>query len=242
MRHLLTLASWVALCVVSSGCRVNNGPVVTSSCNDFIRNGDETDIDCGGSRCPRCGDGRVCAVAADCASGECSTSGHCQEGAFTVPTLVYDVLGDAGSLVSPGVRAGFAISSARGGSSFRLLWTGDGNVSGTYHEFYGSVYTDGTFVSVTACTDPSCASVAGDYISGPYTVPGGERVDFDSANVNGLDGMDFVVNGGQSGIGEPVFFDLFIDGAYVPSAIVFTEASTGQPLSPSSIPFGLQTR
>jgi hypothetical protein len=33
--------------------------------------GTETDTDCGGSACPKCGAGKLCLVAADCTSGNC---------------------------------------------------------------------------------------------------------------------------------------------------------------------------
>jgi hypothetical protein len=43
------------------------------SCNDDIRNGTETDTDCGGNNpaCPRCPSGDSCQVDADCASLNC---------------------------------------------------------------------------------------------------------------------------------------------------------------------------
>src|SRR5215210_1896366 len=44
-------------------------------CADGIKNGTETDVDCGGS-CGRCGNGRTCLVANDCMSGTC-TGGRC---------------------------------------------------------------------------------------------------------------------------------------------------------------------
>jgi hypothetical protein len=46
------------------------------TCSDGDQNGDETDIDCGGS-CSGCATGDTCSVASDCASGVC-TSGTCQ--------------------------------------------------------------------------------------------------------------------------------------------------------------------
>lgn len=239
MRHLLALS----LCVVFTGCHPRTVVVQNHSCSNFVQDGDESDIDCGGAQCGRCGDGRVCIGAADCASGVCSSSGHCQEGAFTVPADVYAIQGNAGAVVAPGTQAGFAILAASGGSSFRLIWTGDGAVTGTYHEFYGSIYTDGQFASVTqGCGDGSCGFGHNDYLSTPYPVPGGERIDFDSPSATALKGFDFVVNGGASGIGEPVYFDLFVDGQYIPDAIFFTDATTGQSAFPQTIPFGLQTQ
>jgi hypothetical protein len=237
MRNLLLASFFVAL----AGCHPVPITGDNHSCHDFIRNGDETDIDCGGATCPACGDGQVCAVAQDCASGNCTTTDHCQEGAFTVAGVqTYAIAGNAGVLVTPGTQAGFAITAAGSGSSFRLVWTGDGNVTNQYHEFYGSVYTDGTFVSVTPGCSGDCSFGANDYVSPSYQVSGGERVDFDSANVNDLDGIDFVVGGGAMN-GEPLYFDLFIDGTYQPMAVQFTDATSGQPAFPQTIPFGLLT-
>src|SRR5581483_8926401 len=51
---------------------------VGASCTDNTRNGDETDIDCGGS-CGRCGVGKTCQLNADCASGACNGSHICVE-------------------------------------------------------------------------------------------------------------------------------------------------------------------
>jgi len=36
------------------------------TCNDSIKNQDETDIDCGGSICPQCEDGKICKTDNDC--------------------------------------------------------------------------------------------------------------------------------------------------------------------------------
>jgi hypothetical protein len=46
------------------------------TCVDHIKNGSETDVDCGGGMCPPCADGLKCGVAADCTSGVC-TMGQC---------------------------------------------------------------------------------------------------------------------------------------------------------------------
>lgn len=48
-----------------------------ATCTDGKKNGKETDIDCGGSTCPACGDGKTCKNSTDCSSGVCSF-GHCQ--------------------------------------------------------------------------------------------------------------------------------------------------------------------
>lgn len=41
-------------------------------CADGQRDGMETDVDCGGPSCPKCGPAKLCAVPGDCASGKCS--------------------------------------------------------------------------------------------------------------------------------------------------------------------------
>ena len=48
------------------------------ACSDGLRNGRETDVDCGGGTCPRCASGKTCASRSDCASALCTT-GTCQQ-------------------------------------------------------------------------------------------------------------------------------------------------------------------
>ena len=43
------------------------------TCSDNFKNGDETDIDCGGSSCQPCANGLNCILNADCESGVCCT-------------------------------------------------------------------------------------------------------------------------------------------------------------------------
>ena len=53
------------------------------TCTDTVKNGDETDVDCGGSKCTDCTQGKTCNAGADCATGlicdsvtkQCKTSG-----------------------------------------------------------------------------------------------------------------------------------------------------------------------
>lgn len=49
-----------------------------ASCNDGIKNGSETSVDCGGSQCAACPTGQACHVNGDCLSGNC-VSGVCQD-------------------------------------------------------------------------------------------------------------------------------------------------------------------
>ncbi|MBI4703099.1 MAG: hypothetical protein HY744_18435 [Deltaproteobacteria bacterium] len=47
-------------------------------CDDKVKDGQETDVDCGGPSCPGCGLGKACSQGSDCASGAC-TAGKCTE-------------------------------------------------------------------------------------------------------------------------------------------------------------------
>lgn len=51
-------------------------PADGPSCNDGLKNGDETDFDCGGARCAPCGAGRHCVTGLDCDTSLC-TGGVC---------------------------------------------------------------------------------------------------------------------------------------------------------------------
>ena len=65
-------------CIVSCKSQDHSGPsgpaeeeVETVTCVDKIQNGDETDIDCGGSICPECKSNQKCVTSTDCVSNIC---------------------------------------------------------------------------------------------------------------------------------------------------------------------------
>jgi hypothetical protein len=143
----------------------------------------------------------------------------------------------AGIPISPGAMAGYGITSNTG-TSFRIVWTGDAGAVGGYREFWGSVWTPGVFDSVTpGCFQNACPLESDDFLSSPISLSsGGERIDWDTFATTGLDGFDFTATG------EPIYFDMFIDGVRYPALTVFTDGSTGQLASAPGLPFGLQTR
>jgi Thrombospondin C-terminal region len=49
------------------------------SCDNGIEDGDETDVDCGGSCADKCGGGQGCEVDDDCASAECGAGMTCED-------------------------------------------------------------------------------------------------------------------------------------------------------------------
>jgi plastocyanin len=58
------------------------GACVPAQCNDHVKNGGETDVDCGGPSCNGCLAGEACLVPADCFSGVC-TGAVCQPATCT---------------------------------------------------------------------------------------------------------------------------------------------------------------
>ena len=62
--------------VVTDMAAFNDGSVVAPSCSDDEKNGDESDVDCGGS-CSPCAVGLSCEVETDCLSAVC-LDGECQ--------------------------------------------------------------------------------------------------------------------------------------------------------------------
>ncbi len=61
---------------LSGACAGNPGVCQAASCGDHLKNGEETDVDCGG-HCAPCAADRSCALAADCASRVC-VGARCQ--------------------------------------------------------------------------------------------------------------------------------------------------------------------
>ena len=57
-----------------------------SMCTDMKKDGQETDIDCGGTQCPRCADGQICLLGGDCNNGAC-VNGLC----IPMPSTCTDV-------------------------------------------------------------------------------------------------------------------------------------------------------
>jgi cysteine-rich repeat protein len=61
----------------TSGDGCSSTCTIEPTCVDGVRNGTETDVDCGGGICMKCDSGKLCLMNLDCASGTC-TLGTCQ--------------------------------------------------------------------------------------------------------------------------------------------------------------------
>ncbi|HEY2749229.1 MAG TPA: hypothetical protein VGL86_31645 [Polyangia bacterium] len=157
-------------------------------------------------------------------------------GGGTAGPPLFRILPGASTIVSPGTQAGYGITANTGGS-YRVVWTGDSNVSGQYSEFTGTIFTPGVFTDFApGCADGSCPLEAGDAVNAPMDVAGGQQITFDTIATDGLDGVDFAVSL------EPVEFDIQIDGTSYPDLVFFPDTDNGgQIATPSSIPFDLTT-
>jgi hypothetical protein len=79
--HVCKAAGACVFCTGSFGCNVAGGEycfneAACASCSNASQDGDETDLGCGGTHCPKCADGLKCLGGGDCASGSCN-SGKC---------------------------------------------------------------------------------------------------------------------------------------------------------------------
>jgi hypothetical protein len=56
---------------MSDNCMAGTCAPPLPTCTDGTQNGAESDVDCGGSTCPKCMDGQICGADIDCASNNC---------------------------------------------------------------------------------------------------------------------------------------------------------------------------
>lgn len=146
---------------------INGGPA--PSCTDGVRNGTETDVDCGGTCAADCANGETCSVNADCTSQNC-VAGVCQ--ASSTPC--------GGLCTGPTVFAGPSYNSGNLGTGARcfettanLIGANCGNfASGRTFEVNGTTVTcNGGNISLPAkrnggyCFEASAGNEAWAYFS-----------------------------------------------------------------------------
>jgi hypothetical protein len=159
-----------ASCVAPSDCEsgvctanVCTAPVSTSSCTDGEMNGDESDVDCGGS-CGPCELDQVCRVATDCGSQICNASRRCEP-------LLY-VLRVGNGITAPGsntervylervyrsglLLAPLAVPATASGSNRPLTIRGTSTAEGGLH-----TSADGRFVTFAGYDTPTNGSATG---------------------------------------------------------------------------------
>ena len=72
------------VCEAGTACRNGSCMALPATCQDLVRNGTETDVDCGGTECPACAIGRSCLLGSDCAGGMPNGAGACIAGRCTL--------------------------------------------------------------------------------------------------------------------------------------------------------------
>jgi hypothetical protein len=84
-------------CLGGDGCDKTTKTCDANDCNDGIKDGAETDVDCGGGTCAACALGQICVAGTDCASGNCH-GGTC---APACVNTTYSAIGGQQNLVLP---------------------------------------------------------------------------------------------------------------------------------------------
>jgi hypothetical protein len=200
------------------------------SCNNGVRDGDETDVDCGGATCNACAAGQMCHAGGDCHTGLCDVSGVCLS---TAP--VYHVAAGAGI---PLVGLMYGILAGTDGVTFRLVWDSN-DESG--HTFQGTISTAGTIASAVPGCNGKCQFGAGAKMASPQVGSDGRTyIGFSSTDVSADgqgEGIDITLAAASSA--TPLYFDLIIDGAHHPEWVVFEDATTYKFVHPTSILFGV---
>jgi hypothetical protein len=145
------------------------------TCTDNTQNNAETDIDCGGGTCPKCGSGQKCNADSDCRTGTCS-AGKCLDGfAATAPvttngnmwritlnTVIFEVdPGTAGKVSTFSIDGTDVVAKniAATGSEFWTSpqdgWYTNGNTWPPPNEMTSSAYTPSSSNNVLTMTSPA---------------------------------------------------------------------------------------
>ena len=94
---------------------------LAATCTDTIQNGDETDVDCGGT-CGACADGAMCAAGSDCTSQVCSPDMLCAAATCT-DTIQNGDETDVDCGGTCGACADGAMCAAGSDCTTRVWWT-----------------------------------------------------------------------------------------------------------------------
>ena len=138
------------------------------ACDDALMNGDESDVDCGGS-CGGCGDGEGCGIGADCLSGVCAgalcQAAGCSDGVVNQDETDVDCGGSCGGCDDgEGCAIGAdCLSGVCAGALCQAAGCSDGVVN------QDETDVDCGGASCGACADGEVCAVGGDCLSGVCT-------------------------------------------------------------------------
>jgi hypothetical protein len=129
-------------CTDSGGVACDgHGSCVAMHCMDQVRDGDETDVDCGGQSCGGCANGLACTIGADCATGFCS-SNKCSARA-------------AGASCSANTQCASGVCGVNGSGNCCTAACTSGSCGATACDGSGACVYPGASV---ACGTPSCSA------------------------------------------------------------------------------------
>ncbi|WP_338046387.1 hypothetical protein [Polyangium spumosum] len=139
-------------CLVNQHCGVDGYCFENkcNSCDDGIKNGDETDADCGGTHCQPCAQGKACLTNTDCATTFC-TDGVCCGTACDGPcvTCVYaELVGDCTFIDKYGEDPSYGMGEAC------LAAEGEACNFGNCLKAFEQLCTLNTECATTRCADP----------------------------------------------------------------------------------------
>jgi hypothetical protein len=158
---------------------------------------------------------------------------HPVGGDLPASAAVYRIIAGANADVPSGAPVAYAITYS--GGAYRLEWIGSGAPIGDH--FSGSIWTRGSFTTITPGCSGHCEFSSGDWLSQPTAVAsGGQRLDFDTLAPQSTTGLDFVVDT------EPVYFQLLVAGQPSPGATWYPDTDFGVTRNPGEMPFGLSTQ
>jgi hypothetical protein len=121
-------------CALGKDCAsgvCTGGKCQAATCTDVVRNGKETDVDCGGGVCAKCATGKGCGLASDCQSSVC-LAGLC-----------------LAPLCTDGVKNGTETDIDCGGGTCGLC--GDGKTCAVAKDCTSGVCAGGVCVDQTSC-------------------------------------------------------------------------------------------
>jgi hypothetical protein len=168
----------------------SGGTCQAPSCTDGLKNGNETDTDCGGS-CGGCGLGKVCTAASDCQSSVCGANARCTCGnrsfTFTVNSNsggLFDSAEWPGGTTSQSSSSGCSVTVTRPGGNIDLVcslssrWTVQSKTG--FSQCFGAGGEDGDGCQPVSCPPagigsccegrPSCSAALNGSGSARYLV------------------------------------------------------------------------
>jgi len=182
-------------CLSGSDCPsgiCSQGICAQPSCMDTIKNGSETDVDCGGPVCTKCTVGMSCSAGSDCLSGACSggickksmgtaclSDNECSTGFCTDGVCCQARCGGTCEACNQAGRAGFCEPAPAGSDPDSECTMQSASSCGTNGLCSGSracaLYSSGTIAVAESCsagtyTQPSTCNGSGGVVTGGSTL------------------------------------------------------------------------